>query len=42
MSRFRKELNKTNKRNGIIIGIGLLIVIGVTIYTVYRFMELLE
>jgi hypothetical protein len=35
------DLKNTNKRNAIIIGIGLCIVIGVTIWTVYRFMELL-
>jgi hypothetical protein len=34
-------LQSTNRRNGLIIGIGLLIVLGVTIWTVYRFMSML-
>lgn len=40
-TRFSKELKSTNKRNALIIGIGLLVVIGVTVWTVYRFMEIM-
>jgi hypothetical protein len=40
--RFSKDLKNTHKRNAIIIGIGLLIVIGVTVWTVYRFLELIS
>lgn len=40
--RYSKDLKNTNKRNSTIIGIGLLIVIGVTVWTVYRFMDLIS
>lgn len=40
--RYSKDLKSTNRRNAIIIGIGLLVVISVTIWTVYRFMGLIS